>query len=51
MILYTENPQDPTQKLHELSRVAGYKISSAEYQGTRLTFRNQLHFCILTMKY
>ena len=45
MILYTEKPKDSTPKLLELikefSKVAGY----------RLTFRNQLHFCILTMKY
>ena len=45
MILYIENPKDSTQKLLKLikkfSKVAGY----------RLTFRNQLHFYILTMKY
>ena len=43
MILYIENLKDSTQKLLELinkfSKVAG------------LTFRNQSHFCILTMKY
>lgn len=27
MILYIENPKDPTKKLSELSKVAGYKIT------------------------
>ena len=44
MILYIENSKDSTQKLLELinkfSKVARYT----------LTFRNQSHFCILTMK-
>lgn len=44
VILHVINPKDSTQKLLELinklSKVAGYK----------LTFRNQSHFCILTMK-
>ena len=45
MILFIENPKDSTKKLFKLikefSKVAGYK----------LTFRNQLHFYMLTMKY
>ena len=43
MILYIENPKDSTQKLliNKFSKV----------EDIRLTFRNQSHFCILTMKY
>ena len=44
MILYTENPKDSTQKLLELIK----KFSKVE--GYKLTFINQYHFCILTMK-
>ena len=44
MILYIENPKDSTRKLLELinecSKVAGYKI----------THRNALHSCTLTMR-
>ena len=45
MILYLENPKDYTQKLLELIN----KFSKVSV--TRLTFRNWLHFCILTGKY
>ena len=45
MILYMENPKDSTQNLTELIN----KLSKVE--NIRLTFRNQLHFCIQTMKY
>ena len=44
MILYIQKPKDPTQKLElikNFSKVAGYNINK----------QNQLHFCILTMKY
>ena len=44
MILYIENPKDFAQKLLEL-------INEFSKEDTRLTFWNQLHFCILTMKY
>ena len=43
MILCLENPKDSTPKLLELMN----KFS----KDTTLTFRNQSHFCILTMKY
>ena len=45
MILYIENPKDSTQKLFE------WITNSVNEQDIRLTFRNQSHFCILTMKY
>ena len=45
MILYIENPLDSTQNLLELIN----KFSKV--WDTRLTFRNQLHFFIITMKY
>ena len=45
MILYIEKPKDSTQKLLQLTnkfrQIAGYKIN----------IQNQLHCCILTMKY
>ena len=45
MILQIESPKSSTQKVLELMN----KFS--KYQDTRLPFRNQLHFCIPTMKY
>ena len=43
MILHIENPKDSTPKLLKWIN----KLS----KDTRLTFRNQSHFCILTRKY
>jgi len=45
MILYIENPNDSTQKLIKLIN------EFSKVEDIRLTFRNWLHFCILTMKY
>ena len=43
MIPYIENPEISTKKLLE--------PNLARQQDTRLTYRNWLHFFILTMKY
>ena len=43
MILYIENPKDTTRKLLELI------LSLVKLQDTKLTYRNWLHFCILTI--
>ena len=45
MMLYTENPKDSTQKLLELEN------QFIKIEGIRLTYRNQLHFFILTVNY
>ena len=45
LILHIENPKDSTQKLIELIN------EFSKEEGSRLTFRNWLHFYILTIKY
>ena len=45
-ILYIEKPKDSTQKLLKLVVNKFTKVA-----GQKLTYRNQLHFFILIMKY
>ena len=45
MIVYIENPIDSTQKLLDP------KVNLAKHLDTKLTFRNQRHFCTPIMKY